>query len=113
MNEIDYNPKVFKRFYESDLGQRVWIFLNTPRIFDLMRLTSDFGKPAAEGIGDLLIEEFGAEVNNKDNKWTKKAIGHMIRPIMEHHGYEKVGDRVFLCTKKMDLFKSAARYKRK
>lgn len=113
MNDIDYKPKAFKGFYESNLGQRVWAFLNTPRIFDLMRLTSDLGKPAAEGIGDLLIEEFGAEVDNEDNGWTKKAIGHMIRPIMEHHGYEIVGTRVFPCTKKKDLFKNAAKYKRK
>lgn len=109
MNNVIYDPKGFRGFFESDLGERIWEYLNTPLIFELMRLSTDFNRPAAEGIGDKLIETFGTEVDNDKNDRIKQAIGHMIRAIMEHHGYEhiKSGNP---CTKKGELFHYASKY---
>lgn len=109
MNNIIYDPKGFKDFYESELGTRVWEYLNTEEIFQLMRLATEFNKPAAEGIGDKLIEKFGNEVDNVNNHRIKQGIGHMIRPIMEHHGYKHLKSGV-PCTKKNELFKNASKY---
>lgn len=112
MRNVIYDPKMFSGFYNSDFGQRVWQYLNTQLIFELMRLSTDYNRPAAEGIGDKLIENFGTEIDNEDNNYIKKAIGHMIRAIMEHHGYVHVKHGI-PCTKKRELFHFASRYIKK
>ena len=109
MNNVIYDPKGFKDFYESDLGKRVWEYLKTDFIFELMRLATELNRPAAEGIGDKLIEEFGSEVDNVNNHRIKQSIGHMIRAIMESRGYKHLKSGVS-CRKKNELFKNASKY---
>ena len=55
-----------------------------------------------------LTEKFGEPV--KDDM-IKRMIGHMIRPIMEHNGFE-LDRKGVQCRKKRELFSLAARYKR-
>ncbi|MHB0756259.1 hypothetical protein [Polaribacter sp. M15] len=109
MKNIIYDPKGFSDFYETNLGKRVWEYLQTELIFELMRLATDFNRPAAEGIGDKLIEKFGNEIDNDKNNRIKQAIGHMIRAIMESHNYQHVKSSV-PCSRKNELFKNASRY---
>ena len=106
MIKATYNPKSFGDIFEKQLGKDVWDFLNTDRIWDRLELATDLGHPAAEGIGDKLLEEFGDSVRNER---MKQAIGHMVRSIMEANGYilEAKGLK---CRKKTDLFVYASRY---
>ena len=104
--KIIYDPKGFKDIFESDLGQKIWDYLTTDEAWARLELTTQLGHPAAEGIGDKLLEHFGNIVKEDRNK---QAIGHMIRPIMEHHGYDLVQKGV-RCRKKTEVFVFASRY---
>jgi len=102
------NPKGFNDIYSSAAGIDIWDFLNTEEIWFRLELTTQLGHPAAEGVGDKLLEKFGIVV--KEDRM-KQAIGHMIRPIMEANGYtlEKQG---VPCRKKKEVFVYASRYKK-
>lgn len=106
MNIINYNPKGFKDFSESDLGKRVWNYLISDDARLRLELTTQLGHPAVEGVGDRLLGQFGDNI--KDDR-VKQAIGHMVRAIMEHYGYhlEQKGVR---CRKKKEVFVFGARY---
>jgi hypothetical protein len=106
MNTVNYEPKGFGDVFATELGQNLWQYLNSEEIWVLLELTTQLGHPAVEGIGDRLLDKFREAV--KDDR-TKQAIGHMVRPIMEAHGYELVQKGV-RCRKKTELFVFASRY---
>ena len=110
MSTIIYDPKGFGDIFASPLGQAIWQFLNTEEIWVLLKLATELGHPAVEAIGDKLIDKFGDAV--KDPPRIKQAIGHMVRPIMEFHGYDLVQKGV-RCRKKTELFVFAAKYAKK
>jgi len=101
-----YNSKGFKDIFDSPLGQQIWNYLNSKGAKELMELTSQLGHPAAEGIGDKLLDQFGVGV--KEDR-VKQATGHMIRHVMEGIGYELV-QRSVKCRKKTEVFVYASRY---
>lgn len=103
-----YNPKSFKDIFESVLGQQIWNYLNSKEGKDRMELTTQLGHPAAEGIGDKLLEQFGEQV--KEDR-VKQATGHMIRHIMEELGYQHV-QRSVKCRMKKEVYTFASRYKK-
>lgn len=103
---IYYDPKGFKDIFETKLGQKIWDYLNTDEAWVRLELTTQLGHPAAEGIGDKLLEMFGDDV--KEDR-VKQAIGHMIRPIMIFHGYS-LKQKGVRCRKKTELFRYASRY---
>jgi len=107
----DYKPKGFGDIFNIPLGQKIWKFLNTEDIWIRLELTTQLGHPAVEGIGDKLLEHFSNELK-KDDLHTdrlKQAIGHMVRFIMESHGY-KLKQKGVRCRKKTELFVFASRY---
>jgi hypothetical protein len=111
MNKTNYEPKGFGDIYTTPLGKKIWKFLNTEYIWIRLELTTQLGHPAVEGIGDKLLENFGNELK-KDDLHTdrlKQAIGHMVRYIMESHGY-KLKQKGVRCRKKTELFVFASRY---
>lgn len=111
MKSINYEPKGFGDIFSTPLGKQIWEFLNTDDIWIRLELTTQLGHPAVEGIGDKLLERFGDSLK-KDDSYTdrlKQAIGHMVRPIMEAHGYDLVQKGV-RCRKKTELFVFASRY---
>jgi hypothetical protein len=109
MKTVNYEPKGFGDIFNTPLGQQIWDYLNTDDIWVRLELTTQLGHPAVEGIGDKLLEKFGAKV--KEDRM-KQAIGHMVRAIMESHDYDldKKGIR---CRKKTEVFVFAAKYKKR
>ncbi|MBW6533945.1 MAG: hypothetical protein K0B11_02970 [Mariniphaga sp.] len=105
---MKYNPQSFKDIYESPLGQKIWNYLNSKEGKDRMILTTELGHPAAEGIGDKLLEQFGDDV--KQDR-VKQATGHMIRHIMEDLGFHHAQKSV-KCRMKTEVFTYASRYKK-
>ncbi len=110
----NYNPKGFTKIFESEFGQGCWKYLNSEDAKIRMVLATELGHPAAEGIGDKILERFGDEFiknTKEENDRIKQAIGHMIRYIMESYGY-KLAQRSVPCRKKTELFIFASRYKK-
>jgi hypothetical protein len=79
-----YKAGVFAALYESEIGQRIWQHLNERDNLVRMETATALERPAAEGIEEPLLREFGEQVLNDR---TKQMIGHMIRQIMEDRGY--------------------------
>jgi hypothetical protein len=104
---MTYNPQHFKKTFESDLGQKIWNFLNLDITKSRMEISTELGHTAAEIVGKNLFQLFGTEVK-KDR--IKQATGHMIRHIMEELGYKLVKRNV-KC-KLSDVFTFASRYEK-
>jgi hypothetical protein len=110
MKTINYDPKSFSDIFDTELGKKIWEYLNSEEAWVLLKLTTDLGHPAAEGIGDRLLEKFKLPPpDTKERDRIKQAIGHMIRPIMEANGYELV-QKGAKCRMKLELFSYASRY---
>jgi hypothetical protein len=104
-----YDAKSFKDIFNSSLGQEIWHYLKSEEVIGKMILTTQLGHPAAEGIGDILLDKFGIQI--KEDR-IKRAIGHMIKHIMDENGY-KHAQRSVRCRKKTELFTFASRYEKK
>ena len=104
---MKYDPWKFTKLAESDLGQKLWEFLNDHDNLIRMKTASDLKKPAAQALSKHLLLTFGNQI--KDLR-TKQMIGHMIKQIMEYHGYV-VDQRNVLVDD--GLFNKATRYKEK
>lgn len=103
-----YNPQSFKDVFDSILGQNILNYLISEDAKVRLVLTSQLGHPAAEGIGDVLLDQFGDEVRTDR---VKQAIGHMIRYVMEGNGYH-LAQRSVKCRRKTELFVYATRYEK-
>ena len=62
----------------ASLEQALEHFLNQPDIIALMRENSNKGRPAVEGLGDILLEI--------EEDQTKQDIGRMARRVLENNG---------------------------
>ena len=81
---MDYNPGTFAAPFDTDVGRGIWAFLTEESTVLRMRTASDLSRPAVEAIEEGLLEHF-AESTLEDR--TRQMIGHMVRQIMERHGY--------------------------
>lgn len=112
----EYKPKVFSDIFNDEtenglVGKEIWNFLNTEEIWWRLELTTQLEHPAVEGIGDKLIEKF-SDVLIKDNPKRdryKQMIGHMVKVIMNEHGYV-IWQKGVKCRKKKELFVLATKY---
>lgn len=111
MKKEIYDPRNFNDIFKSPIGQEIWQYVNSEDIWIRLELTTQLGHPAVEGIGDKLLEKFGDTLSKDDSSSDrlKQAIGHMVRFIMESHGYELIQKGV-RCRKKTELFVFAAKY---
>lgn len=102
-----YVPGSFLNVYETNEGEKIWAFLNTPENIVRMETATYLVRPAGEALAPALLKEFGDAVAHDD---VKRMIGHMIRQIMEVQGYalDKTGVNI---TRDPCLFKRATRYK--
>ena len=98
----------FADLYETDLGSRLWQFLTEGDNFIRMETASYLSRPALEPVQPFLIQKFGSEVLNDKNNRLKQMMGHMVRQIMEHHGYKL--DQTDQKLRNNDLFSRASRY---
>jgi hypothetical protein len=79
-----FNPGVFSTLYETETGQKMWVFMNEPKMVSRMITATDLGRPAVEGIEEPLLAEFrDAVLENR----MKQMIGRMAKQIMEGQGY--------------------------
>jgi hypothetical protein len=102
-----YNPETFGSLFNTDLGQRLWAFLNEHDTILRMETASDLGKPAVEAIEESMIERFRDEVDQVTADRCKQMIGHMTRQVMAARGYAIAQQNV-----KVDaaVFSRATRY---
>lgn len=111
---MKYIAGSFSDVFNTDLGQRVWAYLNEPTTVAQMETATLLGRPAAEPLGCLstppsapgLVEQFGEGVR-KDR--IKQMIGNMIRQVMEARGYRI--DRQNVRMRDENMFSSATRYR--
>ncbi len=106
MKYVNYDPKGFGDIFNTNLGKKIWDYLNSEDAWIRLELTTQLGHPAVEGIGDKLLDQFGQQI--KEDR-VKQAIGHMVRAIMEYHGYHLTQKGV-RCRKKKEVFVFASRY---
>jgi len=104
----------FGDIFNTPLGQEIWEYLNTDYIWERLELTTQLGHPAVEGIGDKLLEKFPEKfiIGDPYTDRLKQAVGHMVRAIMEAHGYS-LDVKGVRCRKKTELFVFATRYAKK
>lgn len=107
---MDFNAGNFSDLAESDLGKRLWAFMNERETVVRMEAATYLSRPALEVVQPYLIERFGNEVSNENNDRIKQMIGKMARQVMEHHGYQL--DQMGVRLRRNELFLSAARYKK-
>lgn len=103
---LAYNPEKFASLYETDLGQRIWVFLTRRENVARLETASQLSKPAVEGIEEQLLEAFREEVLVDR---VKQMVGHMIRQILEQRDW--VLDQSDVKVQSVP-FSKAARYRR-
>ena len=80
----EYDAGPFRSLADTDLGRRLWQFLNEELTVARLETTTDRAKPAVFGIEEQLLQRFGNVV--ADNR-VKQMIGHMVRQVIESRGY--------------------------
>ena len=120
-----YNPGKFKKIYEDgDFGAELWKFLNEDKQKIRLETATMMGRPALEGVVQLLESKFKKQLTTTSPKMSRKEVtrrhrrrqmcGHMIKAVMAGPGMEREYDmdtiergvRVRVGT----IFKTAARY---
>lgn len=107
---MDFDAGSFSDLAGSDLGNRLWLFMNERETVIRMETGTYLSRPALEGVQPMLIERFGSEVSNENNDRVKQMLGRMARQVMEQHGYQL--DQMGVRLRRNELFLSAARYKK-
>lgn len=103
---MNYVPGHFISTYNSQDGAVIFDFLKERDNIVRMKTATYLSRPAAEPLSPYLVEKFGPVIATDQ---VKKMIGHMIRQIMEHCGYQF--DRSGVPIKREgNIFSSAARY---
>lgn len=93
---MNYQPGKFSDKARQSIGKELWEFLNSPENRIRMETAVELRKPPAEALVKVLVEKFGDEI--KEHR-IRQMIGHMIRQVMEHLGYQfqtqsrKVGNK--------------------
>jgi hypothetical protein len=81
---FSYNPEKFASLFATPTGRDIWNFMTSSEAVVRLETASELGKPAVEGIQELLLDAFGDEVLIDR---TKQMIGHMARQVMEQRGW--------------------------
>lgn len=102
-----YRPDKFAKEYNTPTGQTLWGLLNRPEVIARMETASDLDQPALKPVEDILLEELGAAILPDR---MKQMTGHMVRQIMEDHGY--VHDASDIKLNSVPFYK-ASRYRRR
>ena len=104
---MEYQAWKFADIAGTPLGIKLWEFLNQRDNIIRMETAVDLNKPAAEAVARVLIEEFREDVRPDR---VKQMIGHMIRQIMEAHGYQLDSQNITVSQDRR-LFTKATRYR--
>ncbi|MGY4366796.1 hypothetical protein ACVW1A_002861 [Bradyrhizobium sp. LB1.3] len=101
-----YQPQQFSETFKTSLGQQIWAFLNEGENLIRMETASYLSRPALEALSPILKRRFGDAVFEDR---IKRMTGHMVRQILEAHGYrlDRTGVRI---TTEGNGYSTAARY---
>jgi hypothetical protein len=102
----DYRPGYFDELYNTDFGRRLWIGLNDAEAIQLIVAATEQGRPAVEGVDQLMFDEFKRAVSDKK---VRQMAGHMVGQILERLGFEQYQSGVR--TKQCLVFKSGSVYR--
>ncbi|HEX4709701.1 hypothetical protein [Phenylobacterium sp.] len=102
-----FDAAQFQKEYATELGRRLWLFLNRDDVVARMETATDLGQPALQAVEDQLLETFGEAVLADR---IKQMIGRMVRQVMETNGFEHVTSDVRLNSVP---FYKASRYRRR
>lgn len=102
-----YIAGTFRDEFGTELGGKLWSFLNEAESIACMKTASKLGRPAIEGIEELLLIRFEQDITMLKTDRCKQMIGHMIRQVMEVQGYVIAQQNVKLISA---LFLRATRY---
>ena len=118
----NFNPQ-FQGTINTNFGQKVLDFLNEEKTLVMLETATYLSRPALEAIVPSLEDRFGNELkeiqDNSNNPEDidfdrlKQAIGHMVRVIMEEHGYVIDQNNVKIPDSRNTIFSRATRYKKK
>jgi hypothetical protein len=103
-----YNPGSFSDVFNTDLGQRLWAYLNEHDNIIRMDTATFLERPAVEPLSPGLLATFGEPVRQDR---IKQCIGNMIRQIVEPRGYQIDRQNVRIPPDRGNMFTSATRYK--
>jgi hypothetical protein len=104
---IQYNPGSFSDVFNTEMGQRLWAYLNQQDNILRMETATFLERPAAEPLSPGLLATFGDAVRQDR---IKQCIGNMIRQIIEPRGYQIDRQNVRIPADH-NMFSSATRYK--
>ena len=112
----------FQGVINTHFGQKILDFLNEEKTIVMLETATYLDRPALEALVPSLEARFGNELkgiednsNNPENidfDRLKQAIGHMVRVIMEEHGYLIDQNNVKIPDTRNTLFSRATRYKK-
>ena len=102
-----FNAGKFSDIYKTELGQKLWDFMNKFETKIRLETACDLGKPAVEAIQKHLLHEFGDAVREIR---VKQMIGLMVRQVLETRDFMLDTQNVRL--KNGILFMKGSRYLR-
>ena len=112
----------FQGVINTRFGQKILDFLNEEKTIVMLETATYLDRPALEALVPTLESRFGDELkgikdnsNNPENidfDRLKQTIGHMVRVIMEKHGYVIDQNGIEIPNIRQTLFLTATRYKK-
>ena len=105
--DLIYKPDKFAKEFATTEGQKLWQVLTKDANVARMETASDLGQPALKPLEDILLTEVGPVITEDR---MKQMAGHMVRQIMEAHGFEHDVDGIKLASAP---FYKASRYRRR
>ncbi|MCB1155213.1 hypothetical protein KDL45_16260 [bacterium] len=116
-----YIPEHYADLYAEPQGQALWEYFNEHDTLIRMDTATFLNRPACEPLVDDLLARFSELMTKseaarrslaakKRHDRLNQMIGHMIRQVMEAHGY--LFDQPRVRIKSRDFFTSGARYKK-
>lgn len=91
---------------DSNLRDRIWLFLNEQSNLQQMFNSSNLKSPAVEGIAQDLFNRFGDVFEDR----VKMCTGYLIRQVMELNGYRWLSKGHQ--TKQNPIFNKGSKYSR-
>jgi hypothetical protein len=105
---MEYNPGSFTDVFNTEMGPRLWTYLNEQDAITQMNTATYLGKPAAQALSPGLLATFDEKTVR--SKRVKMCIGHMIKQIVVARGYE-IDRKNVVITDPDNLFTVATRYR--
>ncbi len=112
----------FQGVIDTNFGQKILAFLNEEKSIVMLETATYLGRPAIEALVPSLENRFGNELkgieDNSNNPEKidfgrlKQTMGHMVKVIMEEHGYVIDQKDVKISATRSTLFSKAFRYRK-